>query len=520
MALNHSPKIVTDGLVLYYDMTNGKSFKGGPVTNLLPSPSVNGYPTIGNGWSTYNTNQYGSGTYFSIGTVSSVSGNIVTMSSAHSLRSYDVMQPQTTGGGVTAGTNYLIKKLSSTTFSLHPYNNSQDGSQGYINPATGTHKVYDDFANNVQIPINATSFPTMWWGYPHLPNSGLVKEIITGGFNGKVGITATDCVRLHFIRPDNVTDGMAYGSDAPVTPGVAHTVSFWTRAVTASAVGNSLSYQIYNYGTTAATGYSYNAILGPVGVWTKHQLTFTPANQTCISYWFPNTGSMKCDVANIQFEVGSVANNFTPGTRSSAQAIVDLTGNNTLTASSLTYANDETFSFNGSNNYFTVNPTSAFDLYCLDFWMYNNNAVPNNDTAIGGPSSYQSPINFNSVGTYGINLGGWTSGATNEAFHIWSATSGGLMTYNQVAAAVGWHHVVFNWNGTTYDIWLDGVKTTTFATSGHAKLANITSLRIGGDVSSGYYFNGKLSSVKCYGTQLTDASVIQHFNALRGRYGI
>ena len=94
------------------------------------------------------------------------------------------------------------------------------------------------------------------------------------------------------------------------------------------------------------------------------------------------------------------------------------------------------------------------------------------------------------------------------------------MTYNQVAAAVGWHHVVFNWNGTTYDIWLDGVKTTTFATSGHAKLANITSLRIGGDVSSGYYFNGKLSSVKCYGTQLTDASVIQHFNALRGRYGI
>ena len=207
--------------------------------------------------------------------------------------------------------------------------------------------------------------------------------------------------------------------------------------------------------------------------------------------------------------------------RSNTQAIVDLTNTNTLTVNSLTYASDGTFSFNGSSNYTTFTPTTAFNLYCLDFWMYNNNAVPNNDGAIGGPSTYQSPINFNSVVTYGINLGGWTGGATNEAFHIWSATAGGLMTYNQVSAAVGWHHVVFNWNGTTYDIWLDGVKTPTYAhASGHAKLANITSLRIGSDVSSGYYFNGNLSSVKCYNVNLTDASVLQNFNALRGRYGL
>jgi hypothetical protein len=63
-------------------------------TNLIPSPTVNAYPTTGNGWGSYNTNQYGSGTYFSIGsTVNDVSNNVITMTSAIiPLRTYDVMQ--------------------------------------------------------------------------------------------------------------------------------------------------------------------------------------------------------------------------------------------------------------------------------------------------------------------------------------------------------------------------------------------------------------------------------------------
>ena len=35
MSLNHSPKIVTDGLVFAYDTENKKSYKGPPIQNKI-----------------------------------------------------------------------------------------------------------------------------------------------------------------------------------------------------------------------------------------------------------------------------------------------------------------------------------------------------------------------------------------------------------------------------------------------------------------------------------------------------
>ncbi len=224
MSLNHSPKIVTDNLAFYIDLANTKkSWMGAPATNIIPSPAINGRFTTANGWGTFNANQYGSGTYFSIGTISSVTGNIVTTAAAHSLRTFDVMQPQTTGGGVTAGTNYFIQKLSSTTFSLHAYSSDQTGSLGYIS-TTGYHKVHDSIALNQQVAINATGFPNMWWGYPHLPNSHLVKEVVSGA-----GPDGQNIMRLHIPGTTGMADGMAYNVNPSVTLGQTVNVSYWIR---------------------------------------------------------------------------------------------------------------------------------------------------------------------------------------------------------------------------------------------------------------------------------------------------
>ena len=180
--------IITGNLVLNLDATNVSGFVNSePTTNLIPSPTINAYPTVGNGWGSYNTNQYcgnnGCAVYWDIPAIASVSNNIVTTVSAHPIRSFDVINPQTTGGGVNAGQQYFAKKISDTQFSLHDYNSSQDGSQGYLNPTTGRFKVHDTFYLDQRVAVNASSFPTKWFGNPHQPNSGLVKEVISGGFN-------------------------------------------------------------------------------------------------------------------------------------------------------------------------------------------------------------------------------------------------------------------------------------------------------------------------------------------------
>jgi hypothetical protein len=311
--------IITGNLVLNLDATNVSGFVNSePTTNLIPSPTINAYPTTGNGWGTYNTNQYcgnnGCAVYWDIPAIASVSNNIVTTVSAHPIRSFDVINPQTTGGGVNAGQQYFAKKISDTQFSLHDYNSSQDGSQGYLNPTTGRFKVHDTFYLDQRVAVNASSFPTKWFGNPHQPNSALVKEIITGGFNVP-GFPVTDCVRLHFFRAD-ATDGMSYGVDASVTIGQPVTTSFYIRAASPSAVGQYIAFQHYNYGGIAgASGFFMNAFTGAQGEWVRCSFTFTPTHSVLISYWFPNTGNMKIDVANIQIEQQSTVTPFVAGSR-------------------------------------------------------------------------------------------------------------------------------------------------------------------------------------------------------------
>jgi len=98
MAFNQNPRINTTGLFFAYDVADTKnSFLGEPTTNLIGtynSNVANSYPSYGNDWGTYNTNQYNNNTYFSIGTISSVASNIVTTSGNHPLRTYDVVTPK------------------------------------------------------------------------------------------------------------------------------------------------------------------------------------------------------------------------------------------------------------------------------------------------------------------------------------------------------------------------------------------------------------------------------------------
>ena len=520
MGVYGGPEIPNDGLVLVLDGANYKSFKGEATTNLIPSPTVNAYPTTGNGWGSYNTNQYNGAQYFSIGSIVSVSGNVITTSGNHSLRTYDVMNPQSTGGGVNAGTNYFIKKVSDTSFTLHEYNGSQDGSQGYINPSTGNHKVYDSIANDTRISVNSTNFPTMWWGYAHQPNSGLVKELRYGEFNAIPNLPANDCIRLHYIRTDDVKDGMSYGVDCTVTPSSPVTVSFYTRAANANAVGKVIQYQIYNYSGGSPTGYAWNFALGQVGVWERQTFTFTPANSVIISYWFPqSSGVYSWDWSCMQVEQKSYVTSFIAGTRGTTVATgggwADLIGNgnhgelvNGVRESS---ANGGSLTFDGVNdrvecvNSSTLNITTSVT---MESWIYPTAYK----TSSGGGGMIITKL------SYYMELAG--SGVIRLYFY--DLSSEGYHNGNINIPLNSWSHVVGirNLQNNSILIYVNGSLDREISSITGNIRSNNTPVTFGSYSGGGYEYTGRISNAKIYNRALSAAEISQNFIATRSRYGI
>lgn len=513
--MSNGPNLIKNGLIFVSDIGNHRYYQGEPTTNILPSPEVNGQFTTSNSWGTYNTNQYcdpkgvsGCGTYWSIPSISSVSNNIVTTSGNHLMRSYDVLQPQTSGGGLTAGVNYLIKKISDTQFSLHSYNASQDGSQGYINPSTGNFKVYDDFANNVKISINATNFPTMWWGAPHLPNSGLVKEIITNGGRRP----NTNCMRLHVYRGDGVVDGMAYGVYTPVTSGQVITTTFWVRAATETAVGKNCSWSTY-FGGNSAPSIGYT--LGDLMVWNKVTITWTAsATFSFYQYFWPagSTDKYSYDICDIQVEVKSHSTNFTVGTRSVTQGLLDGKKSSTLNLTNMSFDSDGYPIFDGTNDYFEI-PYSS------------NLNTPNGCT-------YELMIYPTGAGTC-ISRGTSDSGtypdnprivveSTGRIYFDWSSTGVDRYMYSTINLSFNtWNHLVCTATpGGTLNVYVNNNAAGSGSSLPNPLPNTAHPIQVGGATWIPSYFPGKINVLRIYNKVLTSSEITQNYKAYKRRFNI
>jgi len=84
-----------------------------------------------------------------------------------------------------------------------------------------------------------------------------------------------------------------------------------------------------------------------------------------------------------------------------------------------------------------------------------------------------------------------------------------------------WHHIVGTWNGTTKQLYIDGVGKNTQSKSGNL-VTTTPGAAVGrfGGTSTGYYFGGNIAKVAVYNRGLSANEVAQNFAALRGRYGI
>lgn len=310
------------------------------------------------------------------------------------------------------------------------------------------------------------------------------------------------------------------------TNGSTATVSFFAKGI-GSSIGKSL--HVHAFADSAAgpisTGSTDSFNGTSIGVltdqWKRYSHTFT-WNSATNSY--ANALNMYAVVFNLQVgerflvscpqaEIGNIATPFINGTRSNTQAVLDLTNNHTITASSLTYNANGTFRFNGSSDVLTIpnsallNPTTGLT---IDSWV-------NFDTDSADFIFEKGDVNTQ----YSL-----FSHGTDIVFRTYHSGDASYDTQNPSKSAVGvvngqWVNVVGSWDGTTKRIYINGELKHSVAKSGNLVTTSLGASvgRFGGN-TTGYYFDGSISVVRVYQRGLTATEIKQNFEALRDRYGI
>jgi hypothetical protein len=287
-----------------------------------------------------------------------------------------------------------------------------------------------------------------------------------------------------------------------------HTFSYYARIVSGSAATSNLSNsQLWrsNGVDQAVTGdwnptYTTN--------WVRYS-TSGPCTAGTVLDYFPIhsgglTGGYTIQYCGFQLELGTYATPFVNGTRSNTQALLDLTGQNTLTATSLTYAPTNTFSFNGSSNYVDGGNSTALQLsstLTLESWVN-----PTSSTGLGNIISK----NENSGYRYRIQNG-----------ELWAYSNGNGATSSTPLCTNGsWWHCVATFGPTGIYLYVNGNLVGSSGSAYSPANATASNLLIGCYGVNTEVFNGQISVAKVYNRVLSAQEVQQNFNALRGRYGV
>jgi hypothetical protein len=226
-------------------------------------------------------------------------------------------------------------------------------------------------------------------------------------------------------------------------------------------------------------------------------LDFEMSNNTVVEIW------------DLQLEERSFATPYSSTqVRTNTQSILDLTSRNTVTASSLTYASDGTFSFNGSGNNISIPSVDFSSAQTIEIWLKpeENDGVRRNpyNQAYGGYGTWtHEPSGV-------INYYYGDAGANNSPYI--GHTSNFSVAQNEIACVCTTRDTSTSWwykNGVQYNSYSHGFGSLTTDNS---------SILIGTGYAGSYL--GKIYAVKLYNRALSATEVQQNFNAMRGRFGI
>lgn len=305
-----------------------------------------------------------------------------------------------------------------------------------------------------------------------------------------------------------------------------YTFSAWFRYLGGSPSNNGATVYISGWGgNDSAIGLDKTL----TGVWQRRSITLNCTNTTfnffLISYGGTDNGTGNPDnssweVTMPQAEAGSVATPFVAGTRSSTQALLDLTRLNTITATSLTYNANNTFSFNNfANSTFTIPDSTLIrpPSVTISAWVNLSAFNPLNDFDGQFPT---------------IAWKGFDGQAGSQASYALTLVTGAFprltIAPSTLVSTVAlptntWVNIVGTYTaGGAMVLYRNGEVDTTgtgpVSISYAAQVFGLGTRNFNG--ASQYPWNGNISLVQLYNRALTGNEVRQNFNANRGRFGV
>jgi len=249
-----------------------------------------------------------------------------------------------------------------------------------------------------------------------------------------------------------------------------------------------------------------NATFG--NTWQRYSYTFNTPNNNIISYWFPNSGNMSVDIANIQIEQKSHATPFTTGTRSNTQALLDISGkNNTLTLNNLSYDSNAQFFFDGTDDDIRTLVSNSKTNVTMEGIVYVN---------LGTIGTFLS--NGDDPGGYCIGIGQYFGSTDNQIVALfgyvrWILTG----VYYQYT---GYHHIVMTLDSTsTPSIYINGNLIGTYPGSAPNNISAGTGFCLGSQWGI-RYANTRIPVAKFYDSALTAAEIRDNYSHYKTRFNL
>lgn len=342
-------------------------------------------------------------------------------------------------------------------------------------------------------------------GYNSYVSSGPTTVTVTDfpGNNGRPKVVL-QCTSASAPGGGGNSGGM-YFANPSLTTGLAYTMSFWARILSHTSATNTFSNQS---GSGDNSNFAFSQTI--TTNWTKFSYT-TNSLDLMKSQWYvwTNQNSATWQYADFQIEQNTFASPFVSGTRSSSQAVLDMTGINTINAASLSYQSNNTFTFNGTSDYLSVpltNLGTQRNTFTIELWAKISGSTANLLFNAKGQGLYPRITN---TGSNIVQVQYRPNGVT-------TSINSNTITLNT------WYHFVFTYDSSaggklyTNGI-LTGSETTTLGTHDGGTAG---SMLIGNDTNLNYWGNGNIDQVKMYDKVLTAQEIEQNFNAHRARYGI